>query len=100
MKKRLDPDLRRVQLIDAALDEAEAVGYSHCTRLGIAQRANVSEGLVSLYFGTMPQLRRQIVRHAVARSRLPIIAQALAAKDPHAQKAPPEVQRAALASLR
>lgn len=99
MKKRLDPKVRKAQLIDAALQVAETHGYANMRREDIANHAEVSEGLISLYFNTMPQLRRAVIRHSIRQRNLTVLAQGLVNRDPHALKAPKEIRQAAFASL-
>lgn len=96
---RLKPTDRKKQILDAALDLAERRGYSTITRDSIATAAGCAPGLVSAYFGTMINFRRDIMRAAIREERLPIIAQGLAAKDPHARKAPDPLKQAALETL-
>lgn len=96
---RLKPDDRKKQILDAALDLAEKQGYAHVTREAIAAAADCAPALVSNYYGTMVSFRRDIMRAAIRERRLPIVAQGLAANDPHAKKAPDDVKQAALESL-
>lgn len=102
MKKRnrMKPDARRAQLLAAALDEAEVVGYNFVRREDIAKRVGASGALLCSYFGTVTNLRRDIVRAAIRGRRLPIIAEALAARSPLVAEIPDELRAAALASLR
>jgi len=51
------------------------------------------------HFSTMAQLRRSIMRAAVRRENLAVIAQGLAAGDAQARKAGRAVQRRALESI-
>ena len=97
--KRLAPEIRRDQLLSVALTLAAESHYQRITRDDIAARAGVAPTLISRYFGTMPQLRRDIMRAAVRARNLAIIAQGLAVRDPHAQKAPGDLQREAVATL-
>ncbi|MGJ0509088.1 MAG: TetR/AcrR family transcriptional regulator [Methylocystis sp.] len=97
--KRLGPDVRRGELLDIALDMAESLGLEQIRRDDIAKKAGVANGLVTHYFSTMTQLKRAVVRAAIERKILPVIAQALALKHPEALKAPDELRNAALASL-
>ena len=101
-EKRMQPKERRAAILTAAVELARAEGYNRITREGIAKAAGgVSEGLVSQYFNTMAQLRRALIRHAIKANPpvLEIIAQGLAAKDPHALKASDELKRQAADSL-
>lgn len=93
---RMKPEVRREYILGVALDLAEVKHYLKITRFQLAEQCDISEGLVTHYFGTMTKLRRDIIRHAIKERRLPIIAQGLTSNDPHARKAPPELQREAL----
>lgn len=98
--RRLSPEVRAEQLLEHAIEQAKTTGLARLTRDGIAQRAGVAPGLVSVRLGTMANLRRDIIRHAIKRAILPIVAEALMARDPQALKAPKELrQRAIVAAL-
>lgn len=99
MHKKLEPKVRKDQIMAAALSVAKAAGYQNVTRERIADSAACSPASVSNYFGTMTQMKRAIMRAAVNQKVLPIIAQGLAAKDPQALKAPEDTKRAALSQL-
>jgi AcrR family transcriptional regulator len=86
-KSRVEPSLRRDQLLNVAINVAIESGYNNLTRDAIAKQAGVSVGLISNYFGTIKQLKRAIMRAAVKRSIPEIVAQGLANKDVHALKA-------------
>lgn len=94
-KNRVDPELRKDQILNAAIDYAKKVGYHKITREGIATNAGVSINLINRYFGTMPKFKRSIMRAAINQEVLEIVAQGLAAGDSHAKKAPPELKKQA-----
>lgn len=94
-KSRTNPALRRDQILNVAIKMAKSIGYNKVTRDGLAESAGISTGLVNNYFGTMPQLKRAIMRTAVAKGIPEIIAQGLANNDKHAMKASPELRAAA-----
>ena len=83
MNKRTDLET----VLTAALSVAEVKGYARMTRECIAVAAAVSPALVSLRLGTMVELRRAVMRAAVKRRNIAVVAQGLAAGDPHAQRA-------------
>lgn len=87
-RRVVSPEIRRTSILTAAVELASEVGYRKITREGVAERAGISMSLVTHHFHTMPQLRRDVVRHAVSHGCVPVVAQALAAKDPHVKKAP------------
>lgn len=97
--KRLDPKVRKEEILVAAVEVAQLVGLSNMRRDAVAERAGVANGLVSRYFSTMLQLRHAVVRYAVQKQILSIIAQGLAAGEAEARKAPEDLKRKALASL-
>lgn len=87
VKARANPELRREQILDTAIDMARGIGYHKLTRDSLAGRVGVSMGLINRYFGTMLKLRRDIMRAAVKREIPEIIAQGLVNGDKHARKA-------------
>lgn len=98
-KARANPELRKSSILDAAVELSRKEGYANISRQQIADRAGVSTGLVTKYFGTMPQMRRAIMRSAIARSIPEIVAQGMACGDRHAGKAPDELKDAARSTL-
>lgn len=97
---KLEARARIAQILTAALEVCPRKGYSRVTREDIAERAKVPPSLITYHFGTMPELRRQIMREAVRVECLPVIAQGLACKDRHAMKASEELRTRAAESLR
>lgn len=97
--KRADAGLRKEHILGIALTMAEAAGYTRINRAELAEAAGISESLIQYHFGSMENLRRAIMRHAVHTKRLAVIAQGLAVKDPHALKAPEAVQLEAIAGM-
>jgi AcrR family transcriptional regulator len=90
---------RHDDILAAALRVSVTVGYNRITRDDIALAAGCSPALVSEMFGTMTCMRRALMRAAVANAVLPVIAQGLALRDPHALRAPAELRAAAAASI-
>lgn len=97
--KRLSPEIRAEQILAAALTLAKDVGYTNVTRESVAALAKVSPALISVRIGTMAVFRRKLMRYAVRLECLPVIAQGLSARDPHARKAPEALKLKALAAL-
>jgi len=96
---KLEARERKAQILRAALELAPKIGYSRITREDIAKRAALPPSLISYHLGTMPDLRRHIMREAIRVECLPVIAQGLAVQDRHALKAPPDLRQRALQSL-
>lgn len=98
--KRLEDRERKQQILAAALTlAANPGGLNALRRNTVAAAAGCSDGLVSMHFGTMSNFRRAVVREAVRTQNLPVIAQALAAGDTAALKAPDNLKAEAIASL-
>lgn len=96
---RLTRRARHDSILAAAVRLAETKGYTKVTRDDIALAAGCSPALVSEMFGTMVCLRRACMRAAIANEVLAVVAQGLAARDPHAMKAPLALRELAAASL-
>lgn len=99
-KSRQAPDDRKYQILGAAIVIAEKPGgFSKLTREAIAKEVGCADGLISKYFGTMTAFKRQIMRVAILKENLSIVAQGLAIGDIHAQKAGKGLKARALATL-
>ena len=94
-RKRIDPEFRQGNILDTAIELAKTKGYSRITRDDVAKAANVSPGLITHYFTTIERLRRAVLREAVKRGVLEIVAQGLANKDAIAIGAPRELRHSA-----
>lgn len=96
VRTRLDPGVRKAQLLEVALELAETVGYQRITREIIAFKAGVTPGRVSQCFNTMTKLKREVMRTAIARGNIIIVAQGLGDRDKQALKAPDALKRKAV----
>lgn len=90
---------RKNQLLDAALTIARKRGYTKVTREAIAEAVGCVPATVSNHLGTTPNMKRGIMRAAVAKGVIEVIAQGLADGNPHAKKAPHELKEKAVAHL-
>ncbi len=113
MTAKLAPAQRRKQILEMAVLQASRLGYQNIQRQELADAAGVAAGTVNLHWGTMGQLKRAVVRHAVAAVVAPykpeafgpsvyvlrIVAQALAAGDKQAARVPEDLKRKALETL-
>lgn len=99
-RKRLEPTVRKEQILNAAVVVAEEKGYSHIQRYEVAVQAQCSEATVSFYFGTMHKLKTAVLKHAVKSGIHSIIAQGVVAKDRYVMRHTDETIRVqALKSL-
>ncbi len=91
-KNRVPAEMRKENILSVALLLAKDIGYSKITRDGVAEKAGVSMGLVTKYFGTMIQLKKEVMRAAIKQEIPEIIAQGLANGDKRAKKAPQQLK--------
>lgn len=96
---RVNPTLRKQQILGAAITVAKKNGYDKISRAVIAEAAGVSEPLISHYFGSMQEVRVAIMTEAVRLGVVEIVAQGLGAGDPLARSASDDVRRAAVEEL-
>ncbi len=97
--KRMNPETRSEGIIEAGLRLAKAHGWKSLTRDGVATEAGVSFAMVNVRFGTMTQLKRAVMREAIRRRELKVVAQGYVSDDPTALKIDDELKSAALQSL-
>jgi len=90
---------KKYDLLCIALKLARKHGYREVTREMIANSAGSAEGTVSFQLGTMKQMRRVIVRHAIRTNDNKIIAQAILAGDPLVKNLSDSKRRTALLAV-
>lgn len=98
-KKRLKPEIRKNQILIAALSLAAEGHYTQVSRDKIAALCGVTGTAVQHHFGTMKQLRRAIIRYAIANSNHKVVAQAIIANDPAVSGLTDEQRAAALGAF-
>lgn len=99
MTKHLAPAIRADHILDAALTVSRTTGFRNLTREAVAVQAGISPALVSHYYSTMTKLRRSVMRAAIDREVVEIVAEGLAMKDKHALAAPVSLRVRAAAVL-
>lgn len=99
MSKRMAPADRKASILDAALTAAKKHGYNNFRLTHVAEIAECSTALVMIYYKTMDQVRRDVMRVAIRDELLPIIAAGIALRDPRCRKLTLELRERALATL-
>jgi len=89
----------KLKILNAALKLAESEGFTNITRDGIAAAARVACGLVNYHYKTMDDLRDAMMRQAVSKSLLTVLAQGIVYGHPVALNAPGELKKQAMESL-
>lgn len=98
-EKRFKPEVRKPEILAAALSLAHAKGYQNVTRKEIAEAVGISGPSVQYHFGTMQQLRGDLMRYAVKQRDAVVVAQGLTNKDARALSADSDLKNAARATL-
>lgn len=96
---RMKPEARSEEIVAAGLRIAINRGWKALTRDGVATEAGVSFAMVNFRFGTMTQLKRAVMREAIRREELRVIAQGYVSDDPTASKIDNDLKTRALSSL-
>lgn len=89
-------DERNRRVIEAACVIAVVGGLRNVTRKAVAEVAEVSLGSVNLAVGDVTGLHNAVVREAISRPLLSVLAEALVMGHPFARDAPDELKAAAL----
>lgn len=71
----------RDKILSAAYDLAVENGLEGLSRCAVARKARMAESSVGYHFGALKYLRREVLRLAIIRGNVPLIAQGMAARD-------------------
>lgn len=90
---------RETRILEAAIAMAKADGYQWITRAEVARAAACSAGSVNHAYGRMIELKRAVMRAAVDRGIVEIVAQGLADGSAIAATAPADLKQKASAFI-
>lgn len=90
---------RDAVVLAGAIEAARQHGWAKMTREQVAEAAGVSVGTINSSFGTMADLRSEVMCAAIQQEILPVIAQGIAAGDFNAKNVTPALKARALAAL-
>lgn len=99
MKTYIKTPERRDQLLAIACELAETTHFRQVSRGQLAERAGTATGNVSRVFGTMDQMRSDLIEYAITHKRLTVVAQAIIDKHPAVNDLAEDVRVAALGSM-
>jgi DNA-binding transcriptional regulator YbjK len=88
-----DPDIRKQQILEAAILVALKVGYKKITRKAVAGKAGVSTGLITNYFTPIDILKTEVLIMAVRKEIIELIAQGVGARDPVTRNLPNKLKK-------
>lgn len=92
-------DRKRQAILDAALELAAVHGYQWFTKTMVAEATGESATQVNRVFGTLVELKREVLREAVRVGRAEVVAQGLADRHEIAMGAPEALKQKAAAFL-
>lgn len=72
--RKVDPRVRKETILAAASTLATLAGNLSVSREAVANATGLGEGTISLHFSTMHQLRKEVVRRALANRDVPVLA--------------------------
>lgn len=96
---RLRPEIRKEEILAAALILASDRGYTLVTRGEVADMVGVSGPAIQYHFGTMSKLRCELMRYAVKQRHARVVAQGLATREQHAMRADDRLKREAMEAV-
>ena len=99
MKKYLKTSERREQILALACEAATAGHFRQVSRAEIAEKAGTATGNINRVFGTMDQLRSDLIAYAIKHEKLVVIAQAILDKHPGVEGLDDDLRLAAFSSL-
>ena len=93
---RLKPDARAQQIVETALHLSGQGNYGAVQRKEVADHLSLTPPAITYHFATMGALRTAVMRAAISRGNLGVLAQGLLLEDADAKKAPLALRRRAL----
>jgi AcrR family transcriptional regulator len=93
---RMQAELRKKQIINAGIIAAEKGNYATVSRPEVAEIANCSVALITHYFPTVLELRKAVLKEAVAQCNETVILQAMINRDKFIDGVPRDVLRGAV----
>lgn len=99
MGKKLKPEIRKELIIEAAISVAEEVGYLNIQRVDVANKAGCASGTVNRYYGTMNQLKIDVLRHAIKNENYTVIMQGITNNAPQMKKVSDDLKQRACSAL-
>lgn len=98
--KRMEPDERRAQIVEAAIQIASEENLMALTASKVGKTINTSRQLVYHYFETVADLQAEVIRKAVENGEpLKVIGDAIAVRHEAVAGISPKLAKAALSAI-
>lgn len=95
---RMDPNERKQQILDAAIMMATCGPWHHLTRPRLAKRLGIADSLIAHHFGSMENLKDEVMFCGCRDCNMRIIMHGLSIKHPIALGLPDSLKRKAAVS--
>lgn len=95
MRVRKHKKIRKEMILCTAVEMSIKIGYQHLIRDEVAKEARVSGALINRYFVTIDDLKKEVLRVAIEKEIVEIVAQALGARDTEVLKISEELKQKA-----
>lgn len=93
---KMSSEDRKLQVLQHAMKLSEINGFTGFSSLDIAKSVGIGHPLIFHHFGTMANLRADLMRLAVKTQNMLVLAQGIVARNPIAVAAPESLKRQAL----
>lgn len=98
-KTRPDTEQKRDVILTKALDYAIQMGWENFKRDDFCNEIGIATGSINYHFKSMDGFKRAIMRKAVAKRIVPIVAQGIAMRCSVARAAPESLKKLAIAHM-
>jgi AcrR family transcriptional regulator len=98
-KTRESTEVKRDVILSEGLKFAIENGWDNLTRDAFCTHMGIAAGSVNYHFGDMAGFRRAIMRKAVAKREVAIVADGIASKCKEARNAPESLKKLAIAHM-
>ena len=93
---KMSSEDRKLQILQHAMKLSEIHGFTGFSSLDIAKSVGIGHPLIFHHFGTMNNLRADLMRLAVSNRNMLVLAQGVVARNPIALAAPESLKKQAL----
>lgn len=98
-KTRQSTEEKRVELLNEGLKHAISIGWENFTREAFCTHMGIAVGSINYHFKDMAGFRRAIMRKAIAKRNVQIVAGGIESRCPVAKSAPESLKKLALAYM-
>jgi len=98
-KTRETTEAKRIELLNEGLKHAISIGWENFTRESFCTHMGIAVGSINYHFKDMTGFRRAIMRKAIAKREVAIVAGGIESRCPVAKSAPESLKKQAIAYM-